>query len=368
LVIGGTGPSGQAIIAGLLERGHQVSMLHTGQHEVELPADVEHIHTDPHFEEPLAEGLNKRNFDIVIATYGRVRIIADVVAAKTGRLITVSGSAYAAGHDPQWGPLGVPLLAREDGSPMQETRDERPIPHKVWLTEQYLLRRQAEGAFDVTIVRYPLLYGPGSPANPDWSIVRRALEKRSVLVLGDGGRRVRNRGYAPNVAHGVLLAADNPAVSSGKVYNVADTFQFPQRATARYIAELLSHEFEIIDVPEPLGMKVYGYFDPDSVGYYAFDTTAIVRDLGYADTVPPAEAVKRSVEWLAAHPIAPESEAGRQIADPFDYRLEDELARIYKSARVEASQLQFAGPGAAHMYRHPKKPFDAWTDGKVTAP
>lgn len=367
LVVGGTGPSGQGIVTGLLERGYQVSLLHTGQHEVGLPADVEHIHTDPHFEEPLTRALHRRTFDVVIATYGRVRIIADVVASKTGRLITVSGSAYAAGPDPRWGPLGVPLLAREKGSPMQETRDERPIVHKVWLTEQHLLRRHAEGAFQVTIIRYPLLYGPGSPANPDWSVVRRALEKRPVLLLGDGGRRARNRGYAPNMAHGVLLAVDNPAVSSGKIYNMSDTVQFPQRAIAKYIAQLLDHEFEIIDVPEIVAAKVYRYFDSDTVGYYAFDITAIRRDLGYDDPVPPVEAVRRSVEWLAEHPIAPDSEVGQQIGDPFDYRVEEELARIYQSAHAEASRLEFAGSAAAHMYRHPKKPFDAWTDGKASA-
>jgi nucleoside-diphosphate-sugar epimerase len=351
----------------LLERGHQVSMLHTGQHEVELPANVEHIHTDPHFEESLAKGLHRRRFDAVIATYGRARIIADVVASKTDRLITVSGSAYAAGSDPRWGPLGVPLLARENGSPMQESRDDRPIVHKAWLTEQHLLHLHAEGALEVTIIRYPLLYGPGSPANPDWSFVRRALEKRPVLLLGDGGRRARNRGYAPNMAHGVLLAVDNPGASSGKIYNVADTVQFPQRAIAQYIAQLLGHEFEIIDIPGALGTKVYRYFNPDSVGYYAFDTTAIQRDLGYEDTMPPAEAVRRSVQWLAEHPIAPDSETGRQLGDPFDYRVEEELARIYRSARAEASGLEFADGAAAHMYRHPTKPFEAWTDPKVSS-
>ena len=250
---------------------------------------------------------------------------------------------------------------------MQQTRDERPIVHKVWLTEQYLLGRHAEGAFQLTIIRYPLLYGAGSPANPDWSFVRRALDKRPVLLMGDGGRRARNRGYAPNMAHGVLLAVDNPAVSSGKIYNVADTVQFPQRAIAKYIAQLLGHEFEIIGVPEAMAGKVYRYFDSDVVGYYAFDVTAIQRDLGYYDAVPPAEAVRRSAEWLAEHPIATDSEVGRQIGDPFDYRVEDELARIYRSAHAEASRLEFAGAEAAHMYRHPKKPFEAWNDGKVSA-
>ena len=34
LVIGGTGPSGPLIVNGLVERGHSVTILHTGRHEI----------------------------------------------------------------------------------------------------------------------------------------------------------------------------------------------------------------------------------------------------------------------------------------------------------------------------------------------
>ena len=57
LVIGGTGPTGPCVIEGLLQRGYRVSILHRGVHEVELPAEVEHIHADPHFTATLTEAL-----------------------------------------------------------------------------------------------------------------------------------------------------------------------------------------------------------------------------------------------------------------------------------------------------------------------
>ena len=34
LVVGGTGPTGPAIVAGLEARGHEVTICHTGSHEV----------------------------------------------------------------------------------------------------------------------------------------------------------------------------------------------------------------------------------------------------------------------------------------------------------------------------------------------
>ncbi|MER5185648.1 hypothetical protein ABT009_46625 [Streptomyces sp. NPDC002896] len=67
LVIGGTGPTGPGVVGGLLERGYDVSILHGGQHEVDLPGEVRHIHTDPHWPDTLAAGLGHREFDLVVA-------------------------------------------------------------------------------------------------------------------------------------------------------------------------------------------------------------------------------------------------------------------------------------------------------------
>jgi Trk K+ transport system NAD-binding subunit len=74
LIIGGTGPTGHFIVNGMLRRGYDVAMLHTGRHEVaEIPPSVEHIHTDPFSEEALRAALGNRTFDLTIAAYGRLR-------------------------------------------------------------------------------------------------------------------------------------------------------------------------------------------------------------------------------------------------------------------------------------------------------
>src|SRR5579864_9100758 len=58
LVIGGTGPTGIPIVAGLVERGFGVTILHRGTHErPETPDVVEHRHADPFDEASLADGL-----------------------------------------------------------------------------------------------------------------------------------------------------------------------------------------------------------------------------------------------------------------------------------------------------------------------
>ena len=92
LVIGGTGPTGHFVVNGLLGRGHTVSILHTGRHEVaEIPPQVEHIHTDPFDGVALEAALTGRSFDLTIAAYGRLRSTCEVMRGKTGRFISIGG-------------------------------------------------------------------------------------------------------------------------------------------------------------------------------------------------------------------------------------------------------------------------------------
>lgn len=79
LVIGGTGPTGPMVVEGLIRRGYQITILHSGKHEVEFSSPVEHIHGSAHFPKALKAALGARAFDLVIAMYGRLRHIAEIV-------------------------------------------------------------------------------------------------------------------------------------------------------------------------------------------------------------------------------------------------------------------------------------------------
>ena len=125
LVIGGTGPTGPFVVEGLHERGFEVTILHGGQHEVEFAVpDVRHIHEDPHFQEPLERGIGRETFDLVVAQYGRLRIIAEVLKGRTERLVAVGGATgiFAPEGDERWGATGKPALFSE---PRRSTSRER---------------------------------------------------------------------------------------------------------------------------------------------------------------------------------------------------------------------------------------------------
>ncbi|MGZ5233798.1 MAG: NAD-dependent epimerase/dehydratase family protein [Burkholderiales bacterium] len=360
LVIGGTGPSGPHIVNGLLERRYDVTILHGGQHEVEFTQPVEHIHTDPHFAETLAPALEGRSFDIVLATYGRMRIIADLLKGKTGRFIGAGGSAVYAHHDdPRWGPLGPPTMVPEDG-PLRDGPSEPKFNHLMWVTEDTVMRAHREGHYSATYFRYPTLYGAHSPANPDWSIVRRILDCRKRLIIPANGL-LKRRGYARNVAHALLLAVDKPAESAGQIYNIRDERQYTQRQYVKFIARHLKHDCEIVEVPPTLAEKVYkgGAARPRD-WMIEYDISKIKTQLGYRDVIAPAQALADSVDWLVSNRPEPGSEIERQLGDPFAYAEEDEMLAAYEAGHDAANAVEFPEMQLGHMYRHPKKPGEAW--------
>lgn len=56
LVVGGTGPTGPLVVNGLIERGYDVTILHTGRHQTDLiGSEVRRIYTDPFNGEATAE-------------------------------------------------------------------------------------------------------------------------------------------------------------------------------------------------------------------------------------------------------------------------------------------------------------------------
>jgi uncharacterized protein YbjT (DUF2867 family) len=60
LVVGGTGPTGPHVVQGLQDRGHEVTILHRGTHELPELDGIEHIHADPHFREAVEQALDSR--------------------------------------------------------------------------------------------------------------------------------------------------------------------------------------------------------------------------------------------------------------------------------------------------------------------
>lgn len=262
LVIGGTGPVGPYVIEGLLKRGYQLTIFHRGTHETDLPLDVEHIHGDPHFLETLEQALGKRSFDLVIATYGRLRFTAQVLRGRTPRFISVGGVGVYKGwinFDPS---VRTPIPTSED-TPLQTGQQRDKFSYRMVEAESVVMEAHRERHYDATHFRLPMVYGPRQVAPREWSIVRRILDKRSRLILPDGGLSIHSRGYAQNIAYALLLAVDKPKESAGQIYNARDETLFSLRDWIDIISQAMNYRFEFVEMPYSLARPARVYSAED---------------------------------------------------------------------------------------------------------
>ena len=356
LVIGGTGPTGPFIINGLRERGYDVAMLHRGTHELpENPPEIEHIHTDPHFRETLDEGLDGRKFDLVIATYGRIRVIADALIGKTGRLIAVGGAVgYRGMMQPNANiPSGMPIPTREDAQRIA-SREEFEFGWLIRHTEDVVMGNHAAGHYNATMFRYPIVYGPNSIRSLEWPVMKRVQAGRRQIILPEGGMAVLSRGYAENMAHAVLLAVDKPDASAGKIYNCADEQSATIGQWAQIIARCMDWEFEICGIPDAYAHTSRDLLALDSsTNHQLLDLYQIRHDLGYQDVVPMQEAIARTVAWTLKHKPDNDGKFSSR-PDPLNYAMEDKLLAIYNEAAEKMQKIPFTRKEVHHPYPHPK--------------
>jgi nucleoside-diphosphate-sugar epimerase len=322
LVIGGTGPTGYYIVDGLLERGFEVAILHTGRHEIdEIPAQVEHIHTDPFSESELRGALGDRTFDLTVATYGRLRRVAEVMAGHTGRFISVGGGPAYLGYmnADALEPAGLPVPVAEDAA------------------------------------KVTYIYGKYQIAPREWSIVRRILDQREFIILPDGGLTLNHYGFAQNMAHALLLAVDNFEVSRGQIYNCGDDEVLTLRQVVEVITVALDHDWKIESLPWEFAEPARPLVQQPWTTHRVFDLSKLKRDLGYRDVVSPRQAVAVVAQQLADEPLPYGGTAERVLQDPFDYAAEDAIVAAWRRLRASMPRPTFAErePGYGTSYSGP---------------
>ncbi len=321
LVIGGTRLSGPDIVGQLVERGHETAVLHRGEQEADLPPRVRHFHGNLQDTEFLR---------FVVKDYAPTAAIhmwamhpADVEHAAQAfngtldRFVMISSADVYAAFEAieKREPALQPLPISEDSPvrtgpyPEYEGTDYDKIG-----AEQAALRAFHAGRLPTVIVRYPGVYGPG-PVR-EWYWVKRIRDGRRRIALPEGGLTIFHRGFTANLANAVALALEK--ARPGSIYNAGDDSQYSVRQLTDMIANAMSHDWEVVNVPS----WSWPYGTPYSLpqNHLLLDTTKIRDDLGYRDIVSPQEALRVTVEYLACR------KPGRvtQIfPGAFDYPAED---------------------------------------------
>lgn len=368
LVVGGTGPTGPAVVRGLQERGYEVAIFHSGRHEVGLGDAVRHVHGDPHFAETISSALGTETFDVVIAQYGRLRYLIDHFRGRTGHLIGIGGAwGGLAGADADaWGDLGRPPVINEEAQALELDPSGRSFAFRVAEARRALRTAHADGAFAGTYIAYPTMYGPRQPLSTEWSVVRRLLDGRLQLLLPDGGMKLESRVFALNAAQAPLAAVDRMDVAAGREYVVADEQVHTVRQRIEFVARHLGYDVELIDVPYAVARPMHAFYRGRRE-HRVCTSERIREELGYADRHPVEEALARTVDWLVENRPEPGGELERQLADAFDYDREEQLIAASRAWLDGAPDVDYPTLHQAHPYPHPRlvPPADAADEVKV---
>jgi len=358
LLIGGTGPTGPHIINGLLVREYDVTLLHRGVHEPDGLPQVEHIHADPHFPETLREAVAGRDFDVVVASYGRLRQIAEVFRGRCRQLVGIGGTPVYGGFvEPENAtPYGSRLLVREDGPLADASSPPSDFAMKLLSAERSLLDAAQSGAYQGTIVRYPQIYGPRNVIPWEWGVIKRVIDGRTRIILPDHGLWIQTRCAAANAAQAVLAVVDSPELADGRAFNCADRDQFTLRQWAELIVSMLGRQVEFVGIPSDLAPSAFmELLAPQARPHMLVDAHAIRDVLGCEEVIGAREALEETVAWLVEHPVSPEEYPAYPAR--FDYPAEDRLMDVYARAQQQVRELAPDAPlEMVHAMAHPKKP------------
>lgn len=330
LVIGGSGFIGPHIVAALQRDEHDVTVFHRhanaslNAHEIlgDRRRLADHASTLRALEPAVV-------IDAILSSGRQARELMDLFRGTASRVVALSScDVYRA--------CGV-LHGSESGSlepvPLTETSALRTNlqtypPDRIamlqqvfgWLDDEYdkiPVEREILGDADLpgTVLRLPMVYGPGDRLRRFWPIVKRIVDGRRAILFEEKFARWRGpRGYVQNVAAAIALAAASDT-ASGRVYNVAEPDNASELEWARRIARAMEWTGEFVVLPKdrmPPHLVMPGNVDQ----HWSVDTTRIRQELGYAEPVAVDDAIRRTIAWERANPTESSPHA-------FDYAAED---------------------------------------------
>ncbi len=233
-LLGGTGFIGRHVTRWLLATGADVTVIHRGRTAACVPgvrtrqADR---HDSPVLTRELAAATPAVLIDMIAYTQGDMERLLEALPACLERLIVISSGdvywTYEAflGLDPASppaGPLDEQARLRERLHPYRaRAAGPEDLLHQY---EKILVERTAQrGArVPVTVLRLPMVYGPGDPQNRIGGYLSRLKAGSGLLRLNPVEAAWRcTRGYVEDVAWAIQLAAlDSRA--AGRVYNAGE--------------------------------------------------------------------------------------------------------------------------------------------------
>jgi nucleoside-diphosphate-sugar epimerase len=340
IAIGATGFIGRHVVSELVGAGHEVAVFHRGQTPLPALDCVTTILSERSKISELRDEFRTWSpdvaVDMILSSAAQARTTLEAFHGIARRVVAISSGdvyrAMAVLHRLETGPL-EPVPLTEDSPLRTQTQTYSPEALALaraafpWIDEEYNKVRveqaiRSDPELPATILRLPMVYGPGDRLHRLYPIVKRMHDKRPVILHEQSfAQCVPCRGYVENIAHAISLAATSES-SESLIYNVADLDPYTEAEWTAKIGAVVGWHGRVIVVPRhqaPRHLMLPYNFEQ----HLFMDSTRIRAELGYCETVQVDEALRRTVEWEQANPP--------QQIDPaeYDYLAEDEaVARV----------------------------------------
>jgi nucleoside-diphosphate-sugar epimerase len=334
LVLGGTGFVGSPVVAGLLRGGHEVAVLHRGTGATSTgggPESVTEILADRGRLADASAAI--RAFapdvaiDLILSSAAQARELMGVLRGVAARVVVAGSLDVYRATGVLYGsePGGLEPLPLTEESALRSRLHPYPASQIAalsqvfgWLDEDYdkiPVEREVLGDPELpgTVLRLPILYGPGDKLHRFRPIVQRIADGRGFIPLGEAlaGWRA-SRSYVENVADAFVLAAVG-SQAAGRIYNVAEPEALTEAEWTRLAARAAGWNGEVVVLPAartPPHLRPPG----NVAQHWVADSGRIRRELGWSERVPREEALRRTVDWERESAAPPDEGRRRHYA------------------------------------------------------
>jgi nucleoside-diphosphate-sugar epimerase len=329
LIIGGTGFIGSHVVERLARHGHSLAVFHRGGKNIDLPPGVQQIFGNRHslssFKTDFKDFAPDVVLDMIPFTELEAISLMNVFRGVARRLIALSSGDVYRNYELLRRTVTGPAQAaplREDAA-LRESR----FPHRskanvssdrYYNYEKIFVERtvMSEPELPGTILRLPVVYGPGDWQHRLFPYLKRMRDGRKSILLEAGQEKWRwTRGYVENVAAAIALAVGDDRAAN-RIYNVGERAALTEEEWIRHIAGVMGWRGSIVPVEVSLlPEKMKSGLDWEH--HLVTDTHRMRDELGYVEEVPFPEGLARTVAWEEESP--PENIQLEQ----FDYAAED---------------------------------------------
>jgi nucleoside-diphosphate-sugar epimerase len=305
LFIGGTGNISAACTRRALDRSIEVFHLNRGSNPQRAPQGVTTIRADIRNAGEARRTLAGLTFDSVVQFIGYLpeQIAADIALfrGRTKQYVFISSaSAYRK-------PLPHPVIT-----------ESTPLGNPFWdyarnkiACERVLEKAGEDERFPFTVVRPSHTYDngriPTALGGRDYTVARRILEGKEIVVHGDG-QSLWTLTHSADFARGFVGLLGNPA-AVGQAFHITSDESLTWDGIHQAIGLALGAEPRIVHVTSEFITRICPERGASLLGDKAhsviFDNAKIKRTVPeFHASVTFAEGIRWSVDWLNAHPEA----------------------------------------------------------------